>query len=240
MKKQSITKQEEEELRRAYKVYFDFYCKEMGISPKRVKESYSGNFIRGEKLLEDLLETNYYKNIFYSNNETKFRIMLEELYGISIFSSCLYWSTKYHLNFWDFFHDVYREISKIKKYDFKNSEKGLATYFNAIIKNMAIDKVKERKRTQERSEKFEYDIYGIKENKSNIEKEIDKKINLEKIKELMPKIKKTYRDIIKMYYFEDYSVKEIGKKTGKKEGTIFTTLSRARNALRKELKKNRK
>lgn len=45
-----------------------------------------------------------------------------------------------------------------------------------------------------------------------------------------------YRRVVHLYYYEDYSVKEISKILGIKETTIQTQLQRAREILKKELK----
>lgn len=44
-----------------------------------------------------------------------------------------------------------------------------------------------------------------------------------------------YRIVILLYYYEDYSIKEIGRLLGVKESTIATRLQRARKKLRIEL-----
>lgn len=45
-----------------------------------------------------------------------------------------------------------------------------------------------------------------------------------------------YRTVIHLFYFEEYSVKEIGKITGQKESAVKTQLSRARGILKEKLK----
>lgn len=45
-----------------------------------------------------------------------------------------------------------------------------------------------------------------------------------------------YREIIYLYYYEDYTTVEIASIIEKKESTIRSLLSRGRNILKKELK----
>lgn len=45
-----------------------------------------------------------------------------------------------------------------------------------------------------------------------------------------------YRTVIHLFYFEEYSVKEIGKITGQKDSAVKTQLSRARGILKEKLK----
>lgn len=44
-----------------------------------------------------------------------------------------------------------------------------------------------------------------------------------------------YKDVVYLFYFEGYSVAEISKMLQKKENTVYSLLSRAREKLRKEL-----
>ncbi|MGN0161014.1 MAG: RNA polymerase sigma factor [Lachnospiraceae bacterium] len=53
--------------------------------------------------------------------------------------------------------------------------------------------------------------------------------------EIVQSLEKEYRIVILLYYYEGYSVKEIGKILGAKESTISTRLQRARQKLRFKL-----
>ena len=55
------------------------------------------------------------------------------------------------------------------------------------------------------------------------------------IRNLVKKLDKDLRQIVILYYFEDFSVKEISKIIQKPEGTVKSRLSRARKILEKEL-----
>lgn len=44
-----------------------------------------------------------------------------------------------------------------------------------------------------------------------------------------------YKDVVYLFYYEDYTVPEIAKLLGMKENTIYSNLHRAREMLRKEL-----
>lgn len=50
------------------------------------------------------------------------------------------------------------------------------------------------------------------------------------------RLPKTYRTVVHLYYYEGYSVAEIGGLLGCKEATVKTRLHRARNLLRDTLK----
>lgn len=45
-----------------------------------------------------------------------------------------------------------------------------------------------------------------------------------------------YRDVIHLFYYEDFSVKEIARITGRRESTVTSQLTRGRDLLKKSLK----
>ena len=53
--------------------------------------------------------------------------------------------------------------------------------------------------------------------------------------ETVLKLPEKYRDVIYLFYYEEYSAVEIAKILGKKENTVYTWLSRAKNILREKL-----
>lgn len=55
------------------------------------------------------------------------------------------------------------------------------------------------------------------------------------ILEVVLKLPEKYRNVIYLFYYEEYSAVEIAKILGKKENTIYTWLSRAKEILREKL-----
>lgn len=55
------------------------------------------------------------------------------------------------------------------------------------------------------------------------------------ILEIVLKLPEKYRNVIYLYYYEEYSAAEIAEILGKKENTVYTWLSRARDILRDRL-----
>lgn len=53
--------------------------------------------------------------------------------------------------------------------------------------------------------------------------------------ETVLKLPEKYRNVIYLYYYEEYSAVEIAKILGKKENTVYTWLSRAKDLLRDRL-----
>lgn len=79
-------------------------------------------------------------------------------------------------------------------------------------------------------------------NKRNVELNEDIKYEEEKIENVsnvydeVKKLPSDYQTVIYLFYYEGYKVNEISKMIGKKEGTIKTWLSRAREILKENLK----
>ena len=53
--------------------------------------------------------------------------------------------------------------------------------------------------------------------------------------EIVLKLPEKYRNVIYLYYYEEYSASEIAGILGKKENTVYTWLSRAKDILRERL-----
>lgn len=53
--------------------------------------------------------------------------------------------------------------------------------------------------------------------------------------EAVASLPKKYKDTVYLHYYEGYTAPEISKLTGKKEGTVYTLLSRARMLLKEKL-----
>ncbi|MDE7274470.1 MAG: sigma-70 family RNA polymerase sigma factor [Lachnospiraceae bacterium] len=53
--------------------------------------------------------------------------------------------------------------------------------------------------------------------------------------EAVLKLPEKYRDVIYLFYYEEYTAVEIAKILGKKENTVYTWLSRAKDILREKL-----
>ena len=49
-------------------------------------------------------------------------------------------------------------------------------------------------------------------------------------------LSRKYRSVLHLFYYEDYSVREIAKLLGISESAVTTRLARGRNKLKKELK----
>lgn len=58
--------------------------------------------------------------------------------------------------------------------------------------------------------------------------------------EAVMRLSEKYRVVIHLFYFEDYSIKEIGKTLGLKENTLKSRLSRARELLKRDLEAGRR
>lgn len=79
---------------------------------------------------------------------------------------------------------------------------------------------------------FRRNVVSIEEVKE-IEAEVSKE-HLE-VLEAVLSLPEKYKDVIYLYYYEDYSAAEIGHILGKKENTVYSLLSRGREMLKKKL-----
>lgn len=62
--------------------------------------------------------------------------------------------------------------------------------------------------------------------------------NFFELHEAILHLKKDYRSLIDLYYFNDFSIKEISQITGQSQGTIKIRLTRARRNVKKYLEKD--
>lgn len=74
------------------------------------------------------------------------------------------------------------------------------------------------------------------DSETNIEKELDVKIEADELAAALPKISKKYRDAVILRYFEEKSYQEISDILRMPTGSVATLLHRAKKALQKELK----
>lgn len=63
----------------------------------------------------------------------------------------------------------------------------------------------------------------------------DNKVEISEVLEKLLLLPEKYKTVLYLYYFEEYSVKEISAFLGRKESTIHTQLSRGRNQLKIDL-----
>ncbi|MCR5601925.1 MAG: RNA polymerase sigma factor [Ruminococcus sp.] len=59
----------------------------------------------------------------------------------------------------------------------------------------------------------------------------------DEIREMIANLPEKYSSVIFLYYFEEYTIKEIASLLGKKENTVSSLLQRGRNKLKTELEK---
>lgn len=99
--------------------------------------------------------------------------------------------------------------------------------------------IRESKRLFSRPFKKREDLlWEIRPSKSSIAKwpEVLKEEHENDVLEKVLELPRKYRTVIYLYYYEEYSVKEIGALLGKKESTIQTQLQRARKKLEISIK----
>lgn len=125
----------------------------------------------------------------------------------------------------DGFIKIFKNIHKFKK------EGSLEGWMSRIIVNTALDAIRKRKKEENNIEldntNFEI-VY-----KSDIEERLQADVLLE----IVQKLPEGFRMVFNMYAIEGYSHKEIAEELGISESTSKSQYSRAKSALREQLKK---
>ena len=128
-------------------------------------------------------------------------------------------------NAWDVYQNVF--VKLVKHASELESEEHIRRWLITVTKNEALSMV-----TSSWNSKVDY----IEE--TTFQEPADPNVKqehfyadeiLDALRELEPQI---YREIIYLFYYEDYSIKEIGELLEKTEGNIKTSLNRARNKLK--------
>ncbi|NMW84469.1 RNA polymerase sigma factor [Peptoniphilus sp. AGMB00490] len=123
----------------------------------------------------------------------------------------------------DTFLSIYKNINSLK--DFNK----LKPWIFSILKNFCYTKYKKRKR--EFPDEFVLDRADI----GSVSNGEDEFLLNEEIEEALLKLKQREREVIVLFYYDDFSIEEIAKICKTFKGTVKSRLFRARNNLKKEL-----
>ena len=114
----------------------------------------------------------------------------------------------------------------------KNQEKLTTTikaYLVGVVNNLIKEKFKKNKIT------YDFDEFQNSIDKLNNDSFEDSS-KIEKIEEIIGELNEEDRKIIRLFYYEDKSIKEISKKIGLNESNIKIRLFRIRKIIKKKLK----
>jgi RNA polymerase sigma-70 factor (ECF subfamily) len=127
--------------------------------------------------------------------------------------------------------DVVQEtfIKVFKKIDTFKEKSGLYTWIYSIALNLSRDKMRIKQDTLTLIDEW----IGNDDVESHVEMKIDRELLRKEIFEM----NSLYREVLVLFYFEEFSIKEISNLLNEKEGTIKSKLSRGRNILRESLLK---
>jgi len=124
------------------------------------------------------------------------------------------------------------KIEKNKAVNEKIEIKNLLAFLFQIARNLVIDFYRKKEHSVVSLDDFPFDIV---DKKNNLVDQINLKDDLFTLQMAFKKIKESYREIIVLYYLEEFSISEIAKILDKKEGTIRVLIYRALKALKREL-----
>jgi RNA polymerase sigma-70 factor (ECF subfamily) len=103
----------------------------------------------------------------------------------------------------------------------------LSTWIYAITRNRCLSAI-ERRRAQAAIGDSDLDLAELPAQSTEAYEPEERSARLREIIDLLPE---RYRRTLTLFYFEDRSVSEVAKQLGQPEGTVKTTLFRARGAL---------
>lgn len=157
--------------------------------------------------------------------EEAYRQIVEE-YGNKLFRTC-YLILKDKEEAEDVVQETF--IKVFKKIDTFQEKSGLYTWIYAIALNLSRDKMRTKQ-----------DILELKDEwvgKDDVEYLVEMNIDRELLRKEIFGMNSLYREVLVLFYFDEFSIKEISNLLNEKEGTIKSKLSRGRNILKENLLK---
>lgn len=154
---------------------------------------------------------------------------LVDIYGNKLLRTC-FLMIKDEKEAEDIVQETFIKVFKYIK-GFKGNS-SLYSWIYKIAKNIIRDRYRNKVMT------ITYEDYNF--GKEDIEEIVINKENKEVLKEGLNKINLIYKEVLVLFYFDDFSIKEISEILDEKEGTIKSKLSRGRNILRENLVKGGK
>lgn len=135
-------------------------------------------------------------------------------------------------------NDTYLKIWKhMEQYDMEKAS--LKTYLKVIVRNTAINKLRDLSRHEERE--FSEDVSDIAryyiDHRQNVEHQIFTKENMKQLNGIIGQLSKKEQELVIRKYFYLQSSKEIAKATKMTVTAIDSRLSRLRNRMRLEFEK---
>ncbi|MDO4719085.1 MAG: RNA polymerase sigma factor [Peptostreptococcaceae bacterium] len=112
-------------------------------------------------------------------------------------------------------------------------ESSLYTWLCSIIRNLVQDV--RRKKGQAASE----ELREAASNEQDVEEEVLRKIRREALRAELKELSPPYREVLVLFYYEGFSIRETAQLLSEKESTIRSRLTRARTQLRDRLAERR-
>ena len=108
------------------------------------------------------------------------------------------------------------------------------TWFYKLVSHRSIDLLRKNGRLKESVVELDY----IKDRREVLDTVIQEETDIE-IKQGIHSLKNTdYRNVLLLYYYQDFSIQEVSEMLGLKSSTVKSHLRRARNALKEKLMEN--
>lgn len=174
-----------------------------------------------QKYLEEIIRGCKKNNT--SSQEKLFKLFSERLFGV-----CLYY-TKSRSDAEDVLHEGFIKIFKnIKKYKNTGSFEG---WIRKIIVNTTLEKLRKKQYL------YSVDIDTMKNNDVFIDEKLASDLSTKELLVFIQELSPQYRMVFNLFAIEGYSHSEISQMLKISVGTSKSNLSRARNILKKKVKK---
>ncbi len=158
-----------------------------------------------------------------SGNEKAYRQIVEN-YGNKLLRTC-YLILKDREEAEDVVQDTFIKVFQ-KIHTFREDSE-LFTWIYTIALNLSRDRLRKKQ-----------DLFTLQDEligNNDLEFIVENNFDKELLRKELFNINALYREVLVLFYFEDFSIKEISDLLNEKEGTIKSKLSRGRNILKEKL-----
>lgn len=155
---------------------------------------------------------------------------LMESYGAIIMRTAYFYTGDRHLSE-DISHDVF--LRAYRKWTSFRGDSTVKTWLTSIAVNACRDKMGVRMFTEQPT-----DPSRIERGRSiSVEDEVVDKLKKSEVLQHLLRLPLPYQEVLYLYYYLDFSTREIAEATSAPEGTVRTRLHRAREAMAREMDK---
>lgn len=138
-----------------------------------------------------------------------------------------------YLSDWDLAKDITQDSwsTILRKIHMLKDANSFGSWAITIVSRKSMDRLKAHKRDRKEIKEFYKDSQNVME-----EETYSKEAQMNQVMEIISGLPLAQRMVLKLFYLEEYSLKDIGQIMGTSANTVKTRLFRAREKIRDELK----